>query len=117
MKYGLSEEVITKISSVFAEYPQIQKVILYGSRAKGNYKNGSDIDLSLVSDATELSLLHKIENSLDDLLLPYSFDLHLYNEVKNSELKEHIDRVGIEFYKGSKNKQSVSNVDKIVLHD
>lgn len=98
MKYGLSEEVITEINSVFAEYPQIKKVILYGSRAKGNYKNGSDIDLSLVADATELSLLHKIENSLDALFLPYSFDLNFYNEVKNSELKEHIDRVGKEFY-------------------
>ncbi|OHE02628.1 MAG: hypothetical protein A2W82_05990 [Sulfurimonas sp. RIFCSPLOWO2_12_36_12] len=98
MKYGLSEEVINKINSVFAKYPQIKKVILYGSRAKGNYKNGSDIDLSLLGNEIALSLLYKIENSLDDLLLPYTFDLSVYSDIKSNELKEHIDRVGINFY-------------------
>ena len=48
MKYGLKESYIQQIQFVFAEYPAIEKVILYGSRAKGNYRNGSDIDLTLV---------------------------------------------------------------------
>ncbi|NCO02202.1 MAG: nucleotidyltransferase domain-containing protein [Epsilonproteobacteria bacterium] len=97
MKYGLSEDVIAKIKSVFAKYPQIKKVVLYGSRAKGNFRDGSDIDLSLFADDIELSLLQKIELELDDLLLPYTFDLSVYSELKSDELKEHIDRVGVLF--------------------
>jgi len=98
MKYGLSEKVIREINFVFSSYPQIKQVILYGSRAKGNYRDGSDIDLSLFGDDITLSLLHNIELSLDDLLLPYSFDLSIYNEIHNSELKEHIDRAGVVFW-------------------
>jgi len=97
MKYGLNEDVIAKIKSVFAKYPQIKKVVLYGSRAKGNFRDGSDIDLSLFADDIELSLLQKIELELDDLLLPYTFDLSVYSELKSDELKEHIDRVGVLF--------------------
>jgi len=97
MKYGLSEDVIAKIKSVFAKYPQIKKVVLYGSRAKGNFRDGSDIDLSLFADDIELSLLQKIELELVDLLLPYTFDLSVYSELKSDELKEHIDRVGVLF--------------------
>jgi uncharacterized protein len=95
MKYGLSEDVVAKIKSVFAKYPQIKKVVLYGSRAKGNFRDGSDIDLSLGGDDIQFSLLQKIELELDDLLLPYTFDLSAYSELKSDELKEHIDRVGI----------------------
>lgn len=98
MKYGLNEKVVAEIGSVFSSYPQIKQVMLYGSRAKGNYRDGSDIDLSLVGDDITLSLLHNIELSLDDLLLPYSFDLSIYNEIHNSELKEHIDRAGVVFW-------------------
>ena len=49
-QFGLKPEVITQINQIFAEYPEISKAILYGSLAKGNYKNGSDIDLTLISD-------------------------------------------------------------------
>lgn len=79
MKYGLSEDVVAKIKSVFAKYPQIKKVVLYGSRAKGNFRDGSDIDLSLGGDDIQFSLLQKIELELDDLLLPYTFDLSAYS--------------------------------------
>lgn len=98
MRYGLNEEVISKINSVFASYPQIKKVILYGSKAKGNYKNGSDIDLALVADEIDFSLLHKIESQLDDLFIPYKIDLSIYNDIKSEELIEHIKRMGIVFY-------------------
>ncbi|MBS0626813.1 MAG: nucleotidyltransferase domain-containing protein, partial [Verrucomicrobia bacterium] len=47
MRYGLNELTIQKITDVFTKFPSIEKVVLYGSRAKGNYKNGSDIDLCL----------------------------------------------------------------------
>ena len=55
--YGLKEKHIKAINSVFSKYPQIEKAILYGSRAKGNYRNGSDIDLTLVGDNLDLKTL------------------------------------------------------------
>ncbi len=99
MKYGLKEETIEKIQKVFSAFPQVDKVILYGSRAKGNYKNGSDIDLTFKGDSLNLSVLNTISLQLDDLYLPYTFDLSIYKYIDNKELLEHIDRIGIEFYK------------------
>ncbi|PCJ21213.1 MAG: hypothetical protein COB02_01105 [Candidatus Cloacimonadota bacterium] len=98
MKYGLKSIHISKINKVFSEYSQIQKVVLYGSRAKGNFKNGSDIDLTMYGENLELGLLFKIENKLDDLLLAYTIDLSIFNNIDNKSLIEHINRVGICFY-------------------
>jgi predicted nucleotidyltransferase len=95
--YGLKERDIEKIKSVFCEYPEIDKVILYGSRAKGNYRKNSDIDLSIVG-AVNLDKILSIETKLDDLFLPYEFDLSIFNKIKNIALKEHINRVGLTFY-------------------
>ena len=96
--YGLKEKHINAINNVFKKYTEIQQAILYGSRAKGNYRNGSDIDLSLKGKTLTLSLLFKIEIELDDLLLPYKIDLSIYHKIENSDLINHIKRVGIIFY-------------------
>ncbi len=98
MAYGLKPHIIEKISAVFKKYPQIERVILYGSRAKGNYANGSDIDLTIVGADLNLSLLNKIEDDLDDLLLPHTIDLSIFNQIDNKELINHIGRVGKDFY-------------------
>ncbi len=98
MKYGLKEETIDKINEVFSKYSEIKKVIIYGSRAKGSYKNGSDIDLTLIGENIKLEQLNKIDNELDNLMLPYSFDLSAYKELTNKEFIEHIDRVGLVFF-------------------
>lgn len=95
--YGLSTGVIEKINTVFTRYSEVEKAILYGSRAKGNYKNGSDIDLVVIG-SVDLSLLHRIENELDDLYLPYTIDIAILGHIRNDSLLDHIDRVGIEFY-------------------
>jgi predicted nucleotidyltransferase len=105
MKYGLKEETVEKIQNVFAAFPQVDKAILYGSRAKGNYKPGSDIDITLKGENLKLSLINQISLMLDDLLLPYTFDLSVFSHIKNNDLIEHIDRLGIVFY--SKNKSKV----------
>ena len=94
MPYGLQNTTIEAINSVFRRYQDIDEVILYGSRAKGNYKTGSDIDLALKGTNLSLTDLLKIENELDDLLLPYKIDLSLYHKINNSELIDHIQRVG-----------------------
>lgn len=98
MKFGLPEETIIKINKVFAKYPEIEKVIIYGSRAKGNYRIGSDIDLTIMSINNAHLLLTKILNDLDELLLPYMIDLSFYIDISNENLKEHIKRVGQVFY-------------------
>lgn len=81
MKYGLSNDTIEKILSIFGAHPAIEEVILYGSRAKGNYRNGSDIDLCLKGEGLTLNELLTIENEIDDLLLPYKFDVSIYHQI------------------------------------
>lgn len=95
MKFGLDEEKWEDISAVFKKYPTVHRVILYGSRAINTYKNGSDIDLSLVGNNLDLSLQNRIANDLDDLLLPYCFDIAIYERIDNVKLKEHIDDLGV----------------------
>lgn len=95
--FGLDSSTIKKIRLIFANYPSIEKVILYGSRAIGNYRSGSDIDLTLLAPQLTTSDLLRIENELDDLLLPYQIDLSLYHQIENDDLLEHIQRVGVEF--------------------
>ena len=99
MKYGLKERIVKEIRNVLSSFSEVNEAVLYGSRAKGNYKPGSDIDLTLKGDAVDLSVLNKISLKLDDLLLPYTFDLSVYNHIDNRDLIEHIKRIGVSFYK------------------
>lgn len=96
--YGLKEDTIKRVQTILSDYPKIEKAILYGSRAKGNYRNGSDIDLMLVGEEMTLSDLSKLEWEIDDLLLPYKFDISLFHHIGNDSLIEHIKRVGKEFW-------------------
>ena len=73
MKFGLKENIITDICNVFSRFSEIEKVVIYGSRAKGNYKNGSDIDLTLFGNKIKYSILSKIDLQLYELYLPYTF--------------------------------------------
>ncbi|GGF39592.1 nucleotidyltransferase family protein [Echinicola rosea] len=98
MKFGLLKEEIASINKIFSEYPAISKVILYGSRAKGNYRPASDIDLTIEAEGFDLSDLFDLENRLDDMLLPYKIDLSIKKHINNQELLDHINRVGKSFY-------------------
>jgi len=98
MNHGLPDETTSAIRSVFARHPRVEKAVLYGSRAKGNYKNGSDIDLTLYGEGLDLNEQMDIAMELDDLLLPYMIDLSLFESLNHPELKEHIERVGQVFY-------------------
>ena len=96
MKFGLDDEIIDKLNNIFKNH-NIQKVIIFGSRVKGNYKPYSDIDLAFIGDIdfdTKLEILEKI----DDLLLPYKVDFIDFDKIKNINLKNHIKRVGKVFY-------------------
>lgn len=98
MRSGLKELTVEKIKGVFSRFPEVEKVILYGSRAMGNYRNGSDIDLTIKGEHVTHSHLLKIEIELDDLLLPYTIDLSLFHQIDNPDLIDHIGRVGVVFY-------------------
>ena len=95
---GLKEAVINRIRGILTQHPEVEEAILYGSRAKGNYRPYSDIDLSLKGSTLTLRILHKIENELDDLLLPYTIDLSIFHMISNEELAGHIERVGVKIY-------------------
>lgn len=99
--FGLKIDTIQAIQQVFLQYPALKKAVLYGSRAKGNYRTGSDIDLTLEGENLNLSILQNIENELDELMLPYKMDISLLKHIQNAELLEHIKRVGIVFYESS----------------
>lgn len=90
---GLKSSDLEKIQLIFKEHLEIDKVIIYGSRAKGNYNPYSDIDITLVG-SIDLTSQNKIENELDDLLLPYKFDVSIFNKIENPDLIEHIKRAG-----------------------
>lgn len=92
--YGLRVEIIDKIVETIKKNLKIQKIILFGSRAKNSYKKGSDIDISIVSEDLSLKELNHIKVMLDDLMLPYKIDLIDFSRITNDDLKEHINRVG-----------------------
>jgi len=99
MKYGLSDRTLDTLKVIFGKYSGIKQVVLYGSRAKGKYRKGSDIDLSLkTEDAfTHTDLLH-ISGDFDDSDIPYFVDVLIYDKLSNPDLKAHIDRVGQVLY-------------------
>ena len=98
MDCGLTLDDLNKLTSLFAKNEHIERVVLYGSRAKGTFKPFSDVDITLFGDAITHQDLSQLLFDVDDLLLPYQFDISIFNMLKNSDLIEHINRVGIEIY-------------------
>lgn len=98
-RFGLPAEAVDKINGVLAAHPEVESAILYGSRAKGDYKPGSDIDLTLLGEQLDHHDLLKIMGELDDLLLPYTIDLSIFHMIDHEGLRDHIQRVGQEFYR------------------
>lgn len=98
MLFGLTEECISKINSVFERYSIIDTVVIYGSRAKGTYRLGSDIDLTLKGEGLTSDMVTLISSDIDELNTPYLFDISIYDRLDGTSLKEHIDRVGQIFY-------------------
>ena len=111
--HGLPAKALGSILAVLADYPAIEQVILFGSRAKGNYRNGSDIDLCVDAPALGLQDQLNIESSLDDLLLPWKIDLVLRHQIDNGALLDHIDRVGIRIYAHSDGLLHLPSVDAL----
>ena len=100
-RFGLSAAVTGKIREVLSRHPAVQRAVIYGSRAKGNYRPGSDIDLTLVTTegyTISQGELARILDEIDDQLLPYMLDLSVFEDLRHAGLREHIERVGQVFY-------------------
>jgi predicted nucleotidyltransferase len=94
---GLTEKELDLIRSVFSEITATRKAVIFGSRAKGNFKKYSDVDIAVFGGENHVNI-GEIITALDELPLIYKFDVVAYEELKNAELKEHIDKLGIVFY-------------------
>lgn len=94
-KIGLNQNEIESIVSILKQNHKIERSILFGSRAKGTFTNGSDVDIAIVGQNLQLNDILNISIEIDELMLPYKFDIIIYNRISESALKEHIDRVGI----------------------
>ena len=98
MKHGLPASTVAQVHGVLSRHPEVERATLYGSRAKGNFKPGSDIDLTLSGRGLDERIRGCIDEELDDLLLPYQFDLSVFTRITQADLIDHIRRVGVVFY-------------------
>jgi predicted nucleotidyltransferase len=100
--FGLTPDTIKKIKQVFSKFENIQTVILYGSRAKGNYRKGSDIDITLIGENLNLNnSIYPLGEELEKLCLPYTFDISIFSKIDNEDLIDHINRAGKILYQKS----------------
>ncbi len=96
---GLTEQQLAALIDVFQKYPAIEKVKLYGSRAKGSYGERSDIDLVAYGEQLNRDIIALVLLDIEDSDIPYQVDLQDYHELKNKNLIDHIDRIGFEIYR------------------
>jgi len=95
MKFGLGTADIKQITAVLIVFPEIQQALIFGSRAMGNYKNGSDVDLALKGEDITHEIISAVKYRLnEETTLPYFFDVVHYETLKNEDLKSHIDEFG-----------------------
>ena len=96
---GLLQPDLDIVLSVLGEFPNVKEAIIFGSRAKGNFKNGSDVDIALKGENINLEIVTNISHRLnEETILPYKFDVLDYQSINNSKLTEHINRIGISVY-------------------
>jgi len=95
MSFGLKEQDISDIVAAIAKFEEIEKASIFGSRAKGNYKPGSDVDLAIFGDCITFDTVSRLHGALEEeSRMPYFFDIVDYSQLTNAELKGHIERVG-----------------------
>lgn len=99
--FGLSPRSLEALRTLLARHARVQRVDVYGSRAMGRYRPGSDIDLALRGDALTDTDLLAIDREIDDLDLPYKVDLSIYDQIDDMGLRDHIDRAGRALYEAS----------------
>ena len=96
--HGLTEKTIAQIAGVLAGFTDVERAILFGSRAKGTHKSGPDIDLAMIGRTLDQRTVGRIYDALDDLLLPYRFSLVIFDRNTDPDVAAHVKRVAIPFY-------------------
>jgi len=103
MRFGLDENIIEKITKVFENQPKVDKAFIFGSRAKGNYRADSDIDIAVKGYDLTVEDILKMSAAIEKAAIGFEVDLVDYDSIKEKALKDHVDRIGIEFYNSWKN--------------
>lgn len=99
MRYGLRETDLACIIDAVRQREEIEEAVLFGSRAKGNYENGSDVDLVIKGNRITFSTVLRLSGWLnEESPMPYFFDVVQYETISNPKLTEHIDKVGITLF-------------------
>jgi predicted nucleotidyltransferase len=101
--YGMTDDELQLLCSLFARHKEIEQVILFGSRARGTHKPFSDVDITLLGIGLTRSHLNRLMADIDESSLPYSFDISLYAKLTNSDLIEQIERTGVMLYQRGEN--------------
>ena len=96
-RFGLTDVEHGLICDVLRRHDEVTEAKIFGSRAKGNFQPNSDIDLALWGNIS-VAAIAAIAGELDELPLPYTFDVQAYDAISHQPLREHIDRVGQIFY-------------------
>ncbi len=96
--FGLSDDIIRLLRGVLRAHPEVERAVIYGSRARGDYSNGSDIDLTLMGTRLTDAVLHRIAMEMDDLPIPHTVDLSIRSCLRNPALIRDIDKQGVEFF-------------------
>lgn len=99
MNFGLNDSTIEKFHAVFRRYSEVEEVVIYGSRAKGNYRTGSDIDITVKGQGLNRKIMGNIWQDIEDQNFPYKVDLSDFKALNAPSLSEHIERVGKVFYR------------------
>ncbi|NBC27756.1 MAG: nucleotidyltransferase domain-containing protein [Bacteroidetes bacterium] len=97
-RYGLTDRDMKTIRSILRSYPEIHSVHLFGSRAKGNHRLGSDVDLAIMNNGVSDKIIAKLRDQFKESTLPYRIDLVDFNQLENKEFIEHIEQFGVPFY-------------------
>jgi len=98
--FGLKPGDLEIICGVLEKEPQIDQALIFGSRAKGNYKPGSDVDIALKGERLNFKIISKVSFHLnEEIPLPYHFDVLNYHSIEEPALLAHIDQIGVPFYK------------------
>lgn len=96
--FGITQNTTTELKAIFDRFNAIEEVVIYGSRAKGNFREGSDIDLTIKGNIEKNDLMNIIDE-IEESFIPYLIDISIFSQLNSESLKEHINRVGKVFYK------------------
>ena len=97
--YGMTDEELNLLCTLFAEQKEIEQVILYGYRAKGTHKPFSDVDISLMGYGLTCNHLNRLSAEIDESSLPYLFDISIFSKLTNEALIEEIEKTGVVLYR------------------